>query len=120
LFFHLKNDIAILSGIKIEEDPNSVGAIESSKSFKLGQNYPNPFNPTTKINFTLPQLGKAVYCKLTIYDSLGQEVENLIDGYKTPGNYTLDFNGEQLSSGIYFYRLSAGDFVATKKMLLLK
>jgi hypothetical protein len=120
IVFSPEKDLAILSGIKIEEGPNSVGEIEKVKSFRLGQNYPNPFNPTTKINFTIPPSGNDVYCKLTIFDSLGRVVENLIDNYKNPGNYTLSFNGSQLSSGIYFYRLSAGDFSATKKMLLLK
>ncbi|HUN65617.1 MAG TPA: T9SS type A sorting domain-containing protein [Bacteroidota bacterium] len=86
-------------------------------SFRLGQNYPNPFNPTTTIHFEIP---KESPVRLSIFDILGREVAQLVDGRKAAGSYDLPFDASKLASGIYFYRLSAGDFTDTKKMLLLK
>jgi len=87
-------------------------------SYKLSQNYPNPFNPTTVINFTIP---KAANVTLKVYNSLGQEVATLVNGYKNASNYQVDFNASNLSSGVYFYTLKVGNsFTQTKKMLLLK
>jgi len=90
--------------------------------FSLGQNYPNPFNPTTEIAFTLPQ---AAHVTLEIYNVLGQHVATLVDGYREAGEHVIqweskDAGGQQVSSGIYLYRLQAGEFVEMKKMLLLK
>jgi hypothetical protein len=94
--------------------------------FKLNQNYPNPFNPSTVISYQLPV---SSHVSLKIYDILGREVATLIDEYKPAGVYNSQFStlpaGRQvinykLSSGVYFYRLQAGDFVQTKKMILLK
>jgi len=91
------------------------------KSFNLSQNYPNPFNPVTKINFDLPEDGKV---ELRLYDMLGREVSTLINEVRTAGYYTVNLNASNLSSGIYIYRLisktSDKDFVATKKMILIK
>jgi len=87
--------------------------------FELNQNYPNPFNPDTKISW---QTSVGSWQTLKIYDSLGKEVATLVDEYKPAGNYNVQFttNNEQLSSGIYFYQLVAGDCVQTKKMMILK
>ena len=86
-------------------------------SFKLSQNYPNPFNPTTVINFTIPKAGNVT---LKVYNSLGQEVATLINGFKNASNYQVDFNASNLSSGVYFYTLEANNFKQTKKMVLIK
>jgi len=86
--------------------------------FKLEQNYPNPFNPTTTINFSVP---KTSLVTLKVYDILGREVVKLVNNEeKTTGNYKINFNANMLSSGVYMYRLQAGTFVESKKMLLLK
>ncbi len=85
--------------------------------FELSQNYPNPFNPSTKIDFSVPQTSNV---EITIYDILGNKVKELVNGFKDEGNYTVVFNASNLSSGIYFYRLQAGNFIETKKMILLK
>ena len=86
-------------------------------SFKLLQNYPNPFNPSTKINFSLPQTS---FVSLKVYDVLGKEVVTLVFEEKTTGNYKVDFDGSNLSSGIYFYRMQAGNYSDTKKFILMK
>jgi len=86
--------------------------------YRLAQNYPNPFNPITKINFDLPEAGRV---KLIIYDMLGREITRLVnDELKTAGKYTMEFNGVNLASGVYFYRLEANKFVQTKRMVLIK
>ena len=91
-------------------------------SFSLGQNYPNPFNPTTKIIFDITSVG-AIHelpVKLIVYDAIGREAAVLVNEYKQPGRYTVEFDASSFSSGVYFYKLSAGDFTDTKKMLLIK
>jgi hypothetical protein len=98
---------------------------EIPTSFSLEQNFPNPFNPTTTIQFSLPKSGDVT---LKIYNLLGEEVKTLVDEYREAGNHSVQFNANNLSSGIYFYRLQVLDpetssgqgFVETKKMLLLK
>jgi hypothetical protein len=85
--------------------------------FELGQNYPNPFNPTTKIKYSIPQTGLV---KITVFDLTGQEVVTLLNEVKEPGNYELQFNASQLSSGVYFYRMISGDFTQVKKLNVLK
>lgn len=86
--------------------------------YDLSQNYPNPFNPVTKINYDMPKDGKV---NLRIYDITGREIAALINNEIQPaGYYTIIFNASNLSSGVYFYRLAAGDFVSTKKLVLLK
>ena len=87
------------------------------KEFALNQNYPNPFNPSTKISWQLP-IGNLV--KLKVYDILGREIVTLVNEYKPMGQYETEFNSANLPSGIYFYRLQAGNFVEIKKMMLLK
>jgi hypothetical protein len=92
--------------------------------FQLYQNYPNPFNPTTSIQYAVGSLpdGKAStqLVQLKIYDVLGNEVATLVNEEKAPGKYEVEFNATQLPSGFYLYRLTAGDFVQTKKMILIK
>ena len=85
--------------------------------FSLSQNYPNPFNPTTIINYSIP---KTSLVTIKVYDVLGREVATLVNEEKYAGNYSVQFSGSKLSSGIYFYRIQAGSFVQTKKLLLLK
>jgi hypothetical protein len=87
------------------------------KIFELSQNYPNPFNPTTTIRFSLPE---ASTVKLTIYNILGQEIRTLLNEYKEAGIHTLNFDASELNSGIYVYKLEAGNFVQTRKMTLVK
>ncbi|MBN8572021.1 MAG: T9SS type A sorting domain-containing protein [Ignavibacteria bacterium] len=87
------------------------------KKFNLSQNYPNPFNPTTRINYELPITN---YVSIKIYDINGKVVVNLVNENKQAGYYTLEFNGANLSSGMYFYRIEAGEFSAVKKMVLVK
>jgi len=88
----------------------------------LFQNYPNPFNPTTKIRYTIPSVGTSVmkFVQLKVYDVLGNVVATLVDEYKPAGSYELTWNAGNLSSDIYFYRIQAGNFIETKKMLLLR
>ncbi len=86
-------------------------------SYTLSQNYPNPFNPATAINFSLP---KACQVKLEIFNILGQRVTRLIDSEMEAGEYTVYWDGRGVASGIYLYRLNAGDFVSSKKMMLIK
>jgi hypothetical protein len=85
--------------------------------FELAQNYPNPFNPSTTIKYQLPISSKVT---LKMYDVLGNEVITLLNEEKEAGAYEVIFNASNYSSGIYFYRLQAGSFVETKKMILLK
>jgi len=86
-------------------------------SFELFQNYPNPFNPSTTIKF---QISKFSFVTLKIYDVLGEEIANLVSEEMTVGSYEIEFNATGLPSGIYFYKLQAGSFVETNKMILLK
>jgi len=86
-------------------------------SFNISQNYPNPFNPNTNINFSIPEQSKVV---IKVYDILGSEVATLVNEVKNAGNYNVDFNASNLASGMYVYTINAGDFVTSKKMMLLK
>jgi len=90
---------------------------EIPSRYNLSQNYPNPFNPSTVVEYSLPQ---SVNVKLVIYNLIGEEVDVLVNEYQQASNYKLRFNATHLSSGIYFYRLQAGSFVETKKMVLMK
>lgn len=98
-----------------------VTSVEDDQSipteFSLNQNYPNPFNPTTKISWQSPVSG---HQSIKVFDILGNEVATLIDEYKEAGKYELNFDASDLTSGVYFYKLQAGSFVETKKMLLIK
>jgi hypothetical protein len=85
--------------------------------FELMQNYPNPFNPSTFITFTMP---KDNYVTLKVYDLLGNEIKTLVDGFHKAGSYNIFFDGSELATGVYMYKLTAGDFTDTKKMVLVK
>jgi 5'-nucleotidase len=85
--------------------------------FALEQNYPNPFNPATTINYSIPEAGNV---EMKVYDILGNEVANLVNKAKAPGNYSAMFDASSLASGIYIYTLRANNFVQTKKMILIK
>ena len=87
------------------------------QDFALRQNFPNPFNPTTTIAYALPHSG---IVSINICDVLGRRVATLIDEFKPAGNYTAQFNAEGLSSGIYFCRMHAGNYVETKKLILAR
>ena len=104
---------------------------EVPNHFSLSQNYPNPFNPSTKIKFSIPNIapslnGESTYgargmiTSLIIYDILGHEVTTLVNEMLKPGTYEVSFEGSNYSSGVYYYKLTAGDFAETKKMVLLK
>jgi hypothetical protein len=86
-------------------------------SFTLEQNYPNPFNPTTTIDYSIPVKS---FVKLNVYDSLGEEIVILVNEEKVKGNYKVEFKASNLSSGIYFYSMQDGNYMETKKMILLK
>ncbi len=101
------------------EEPTDVGGHSDDKviSYQLNQNYPNPFNPTTKISYSIPQSSNVT---LKVNNVLGSEVATLVDEEKAAGSYEIEFNASTLPSGIYFYRFQAGNFVETKKMVLMK
>jgi len=90
--------------------------------YRLYQNYPNPFNPTTKIRYSIPNVGTSLmkFVKLKVYDILGRKVTTLVNKQQPPGNYVVEFNASKFASGIYFYRIITNDFTATKKLVLLK
>lgn len=90
---------------------------EVPKNYLLNQNYPNPFNPVTKISFNIPETG---IVSLTVYDILGREIAKLVNETKPAGNYIVDFDASNLSSGIYFYKLEVNGFKDVKKMTVLK
>jgi hypothetical protein len=91
--------------------------IGTPSTYALSQNYPNPFNPSTTINFDLPTDGNV---SLKLYDMSGKEVATLVNEVRSAGYYSVNFNASQLTSGVYFYTISADNFTATKKMLLVK
>ena len=99
-------------GLDVKQLDNNI-----PNNFSLSQNYPNPFNPVTKIEFSIPR-GDNV--KIEIYDALGRLVSELVNRYLPAGNYSIDFNASEFSSGVYYYRLTAGSFVQMKKAVLLK
>ena len=100
--------------------------------FQLFQNYPNPFNPSTTIKFTIPNVGissnqlsqasSLQHVTLKVYDALGNEVTTLVDEFKQPGSYNYEWRIEnrEFTSGVYFYRLTMGNYTETKKMIFLK
>lgn len=110
--------------VDVKEEKNII-----PQEFSLSQNYPNPFNPSTTIKFSVPAVGRNAISTykvvLKVYDLLGKEVATLVNEEKAPGNYEVRFNAEtlhgtSLPSGVYFYRLQAGSFVAARKMIYLK
>jgi hypothetical protein len=99
---------------------SKIVSVESTSfitDYVLEQNYPNPFNPSTTIKFGLPEKSNVV---LTVYNSLGAEVATLVNEVREAGSYEVEFNADNFSSGIYYYKIASGNFVETKKMILLK
>jgi len=114
---HLKIPVNLISTITKIDNDNSIPQV-----FSLDQNFPNPFNPVTSIPFQIP---RKWHVTLTIYKLLGQKVNTIIDEMREPGKYNLEWNGQDdygsaVSSGIYLYRLEAGDFVETRKLIFQK
>ena len=109
------------SAVAQQEWNSGIVAVEEEEErpheFTLSQNYPNPFNPSTKINYSVPRAG---HISLKVYDILGREVVTLVNEIKQPGQHEIRFNGSNLASGIYFYRLKSKDYVETKKLILLR
>jgi photosystem II stability/assembly factor-like uncharacterized protein len=111
--------VGATGGIYYTEATTSVNPISSNipERYALSQNYPNPFNPSTKINFDIVRAG---FVSVKVYNSIGQQVADLVNHEMAPGSYQAEFDGAALTSGIYFYTIKAGDFVQTKKMMLVK
>ena len=98
--------------------PSAVDESPSSPyKYSLDQNYPNPFNPATKINYSLEKPGNV---RISVFNILGQNVSTLVNGFQNAGKYTVDFNAKNLNSGIYFFKIESNNFVATRKMMLIK
>ena len=100
-YFNLRNEVVI--GVP--------------SKFELSQNYPNPFNPTTKIDYQLPNDGNV---NISVFDNAGKEVMTLVNEFKTAGYYTINFNASSLSSGVYFYKITSGNFAMVKKLVLIR
>jgi hypothetical protein len=118
-----KNDFSnVASIVKYAQIPVSVKEDDPGTplEFSLSQNYPNPFNPTTTIRFAIPAGSGQVATSLQVYNLLGQEVATLVNEEMKPGSYAVQFDGSNLASGVYFYRLQAGDFTQARRLLLLK
>ncbi len=121
--FRLHSDSAnvgwgwVIDCLQVQDIVYSVSDENTVSNFNLDQNYPNPFNPSTIINYQIPNAGLV---KVNVYDLLGRKVATLVNKYQNPGSYKVEFNAEHLSTGIYFYSISSGDFSQTKKMVLLK
>ena len=110
----LGNDIVVFEHVTGINENELTGI---PKIFNLKQNYPNPFNPTTTIEFSIP---KTEYVTLKIYNLLGQEVSELVAKRLIPGKYNYTWDASKLASGVYIYRITAGNFETSKKMLLMK
>jgi hypothetical protein len=105
------DDLTFSSATAVQPDENT------ALSFELAQNYPNPFNPTTTISYTLP---KSSFVTLKVYNLLGQEVAELVNETQFAGKHSVEFTGTDLPSGLYIYKITAGNFSQTRKMMLLK
>jgi hypothetical protein len=125
---HLHFDSVEVDQVNQDFNPSLILNVEQDgdhaipKEYMLAQNYPNPFNPSTVIRFALPRAG---FASLKVYNIVGQEVTNLVSGILPAGAFRVtwggtDMNGQAVSSGVYFYRLQAGDYIEIRKMLLLK
>jgi hypothetical protein len=111
----------LLLGFWTAYKQNAVTSVKDEKSipneYKLEHNYPNPFNPSTTIRFSIPERS---FVSLKVYDILGNEVTTLVNKDMETGNYETKFNADNYSSGIYIYKISAGNFINTRKMILVK
>jgi hypothetical protein len=125
--FMYDSGLVTIPGVKVYKDSSRLAVWYTTVSvaeqngvptaFALGQNYPNPFNPSTTIRYGLPNRS---HVTLTVYSTLGQQVTLLQNGEQEAGYHEVRFDGKNLSSGVYFYRIQAGEFVATKRLLLLR
>lgn len=104
-----------VTGLSINVDVKK--EVELPENYSLSQNYPNPFNPSTSISYQIPNEG---FVSLKVYDAIGNEIKTLIDEEKMPGSYEIIFDASNLPSGVYYYKMTAGDFVSTKKLMLIK
>ncbi|NNG27603.1 MAG: T9SS type A sorting domain-containing protein [Ignavibacteriaceae bacterium] len=125
MYDNLSNVPFIMRGVTFDIVTDVENETVQPNRFFLEQNYPNPFNPATKIKFTIPTViasgtKQSQLTSLKIYDVLGNEVATLVKKELSAGNYEVEFDAADFSSGIYYYQLKAGDFVDTKKMILLK
>jgi hypothetical protein len=118
-YYHKMAKLAIgtLATFSLEGIPTNITGIDIVEEYYLQQNYPNPFNPSTKIKYQIPETG---FVSLKVIDVLGNEVVDLVNENKSTGSYEVKFDASDLPTGVYFYTLRAGDFVNTKKMLLIK
>jgi hypothetical protein len=103
----------LMNGVVLSTPDEGVTAT----SFELGQNYPNPFNPSTTISYSLPDESQV---SLIVYDIMGSQVVELVNAKQPAGSYNVQFDAAKLASGTYFYKLTAGDFISVKKMVLIK
>jgi len=94
--------------------------VEVPLEYSLAQNYPNPFNPVTDIRYQIADNRYPIHTTLKVYNVLGQEVVTLVDEMKAPGVYTVEWDASDLASGVYFYRLTAGEYTTTLRMVLMK
>jgi hypothetical protein len=113
------NEVARMAKLGKVEEPVSVAGSKNNipNVYALEQNYPNPFNPTTTIEFALPKNSNV---KIAVFDILGRLITKLVDGNLNAGYHKVQFNASNLASGVYFYRIEAGNFVKVKKLMLLK
>jgi len=109
--------VGSFSGSMEISDTTIIALTTSTDLYIANQNYPNPFNPNTKIKYQIPELS---FINIKVYDVLGNEVATLVKDEKPAGEYEVEFKGDGLTSGIYFYQIKAGDFIQTKKMILIK
>ena len=108
---------SIFDTLKVESFILNVGSEQNLLSdYYLSQNYPNPFNSMTQINFSLPKTSKVI---INIYNMLGEKVAELLNEEKVAGKYRIEFDASKYSSGVYFYQFNTGDYIKTKKMILL-
>jgi len=110
----LRENYIQLSGV------TSINKSELPSGFILNQNYPNPFNPSTKIKFNIPNVVTHHAASLQVYDILGNKIKTILNKKLSPGEYEIEFNGNGLNSGVYFYTLEVGGLIQTKKMILIK
>ncbi|HUU29875.1 MAG TPA: T9SS type A sorting domain-containing protein [archaeon] len=120
-----QNVVRITDNNGVAQEKKEAAKVALPKVFGMAQNYPNPFNPSTTIAYDIPETTQGVNVELKVYNLRGQTVRTLVNELKVPGHYVVQWNGENdnsepVSSGVYFYRIKAGDYVATRKMVLLK
>ena len=111
-------NVSIEGSSSVEKDSSEIIAVNSLPlDYSLSQNYPNPFNPSTNIQFSIPQQS---FVTLKVYDILGSEIATLVNEQKAAGKYEVNFDASSLSSGVYIYKIQAGSFISSKKMILIK